>query len=54
MSDEKTRKNELLIKPMPKDHPLFKRGFIIGGRIGSRSPGNTQVKGSQKQTPVKK
>ena len=34
----------LSIKPMPKDHPIYKRGFVIGGRISRASSVNTQEK----------
>ena len=36
-SDRKTVKELLSLKPVPDSHPLFARGFVIGGRVFNRN-----------------
>ena len=41
---------KLLIEDLPADHPLYNRGYIIGGRRLSHFPDNTQGKDSNKES----
>ena len=34
----------LTIKPLPKDHPIYKLGFVIGGKTSSHFLEKTQEK----------
>ena len=49
MSDSKT---ERLFPPLPKDHPIYKRGYIIGGRMfgGHQESQNTDKDDGTKAT----
>jgi hypothetical protein len=41
---------KLLIKDLPADHPIYTRGFVIGGKTSSHFPENTQGKDSNKES----